>query len=349
MMAGMNSLHIFRAGTHTDVNGNKVTLTEADIAASAAAYDPAKHEAPIVIGHPKLDAPAYGWVQSLSASGPDLEAVPAQVPVAFSEIVTAGAYKKISASFYPPAAPGNPVPGVWYLKHVGFLGATPPAVKGLRQAAFAAGDDGAVEFADWSLRTQASLWRRLRDWIIGEKGQEVADQIIPDYAIDELRDEANRPDPQIEPLPTNQPSSFSETTTVTPEQAAAIQAENDRLKSELTQSRAADAKRDADARHAGNVAFAEAQIAARQLAPKHKDAVVAFLDFAETPAADGGVVSFGEGEEKQPLAAAFKAFVTDLPKVVSFGERATKDRAASADAVNPLVADAQRRNQSNQQ
>lgn len=345
-MAGMNSLHIFRAGTHTDINGRQVTLTAADLAASAAAYDPAKHEAPIVIGHPTLDAPAYGWVNSLAASGGDLNAEPIQVPTAFAEIFNAGAYKKISSSFYPPEAAGNPVPGVWYLKHVGVLGATAPAIKGLRQASFAAGDNSAVEFADWSLHTQASLWRRMRDFLIGEKGQEVADQVIPDYSINELRDEANQPTPPIASALPN--PSFSETATVTPEQAAALQAENNRMKAELAASKDGDAQRAATERHARNVAFAESLIAdpdGAKLLPKHKDAVVAVLNFAETPAADGAAVSFGEGEAKQPLVAAFKAFLADLPPAVSFGEKATKDRAGNSDPVNPLVADANRRNQ----
>ena len=58
---------IFRAGTRRDNNGREVTISAADVAACAAAYDPAKHEAPIVIGHPKTEDPAYGWIKGLSA------------------------------------------------------------------------------------------------------------------------------------------------------------------------------------------------------------------------------------------------------------------------------------------
>ena len=43
-----------------------------------------------------------------------------------------GRFKKRSASFYPPEHPNNPTPGKWHLRHVAFLGAQPPAVKGLR-------------------------------------------------------------------------------------------------------------------------------------------------------------------------------------------------------------------------
>jgi hypothetical protein len=34
--------------------------------------------------------------------------------------------------------PSNPYPDIYYLKHVGFLGAAAPAVKGLKEPAFAA-------------------------------------------------------------------------------------------------------------------------------------------------------------------------------------------------------------------
>jgi hypothetical protein len=354
-MARMNSLHIFRAGTHIDgASGKPVTLTAADIVASAAAYDPIKHEAPIVIGHPDDTAPAYGWAKSLTASGENLNAEPQQVNPAFAELFNAGSYKKISSSFYAPDAANNPVPGVWYLRHIGVLGAVPPAVKGLQQASFSDKAAGVVEFADWSLDTQASLWRRMRDFLIGDKGQEVADQVIPDYAINDLRDAARQSsedDPQNSLLPFNLSPAFSETentvTTLTAAQQAELQADNQRLARELAESRARETQRVTDARHTANVAFAEVQITAGRLAPKDKDTVVAFLNFCETPDAKGGVVSFGEGDAKKPLVDGFKAFLAELPKVVEFQEIAGKGRVDPdiGKNVNPLVADAERRNQ----
>lgn len=141
------SYEIFRAGTRTDANGNTVTITEADLAAAAQAYDPKVHEAPIVVGHPKADAPAYGWVKSLGVQNGVLTADFDQVDEGFADLVKAGRYKKVSASFYPPTSPNNPKPGVWTLRHVGFLGAQPPAVKGLSAISFADGEVY-VEFAE---------------------------------------------------------------------------------------------------------------------------------------------------------------------------------------------------------
>lgn len=141
-------IEVFRAGTHVDSTGNTRTFTPQDVQAMAAAYDPARHEAPLTLGHPDADRPAYGWVKSLSATndGRLLMQVD-RLDQTFAEGVKASRYKKRSASFYPPLAPNNPSPGRWYLRHVGWLGAQPPAVQGLADVNFGTGTiDGAVCF-----------------------------------------------------------------------------------------------------------------------------------------------------------------------------------------------------------
>lgn len=126
-------IRIMRPGVFTSVEGQTVEFGSADLAAAAAAYDPDSDPAPLVIGHPALDAPAYGWVSKLRIEGDHLvaEPDPDRLEPAFAEAVRAGRYRKVSASFYPPRHPANPKPGSFYLKHVGFLGAAAPAVKGL--------------------------------------------------------------------------------------------------------------------------------------------------------------------------------------------------------------------------
>ena len=53
-------IKIFKSGTQTTAAGQTIEFSDADLIACAAAYDPSASEAPIVIGHPKTDAPAYG-------------------------------------------------------------------------------------------------------------------------------------------------------------------------------------------------------------------------------------------------------------------------------------------------
>jgi hypothetical protein len=101
-------LHIFRAGTHTAADGRSLAFSEADLAATARAYDPAKHEAPLVVGHLEHDSPAFGWVRGLESGPSGLSATPDQVTLAFAEAVAQGRYKKISAAFYHPESSANP-------------------------------------------------------------------------------------------------------------------------------------------------------------------------------------------------------------------------------------------------
>ena len=75
-MQAMRRIHSFKAGRQTASNGATIDFTEGDLAATAAAYDPALSEAPIVVGHPSTDGPAYGWVKSFTAQGADLFADP---------------------------------------------------------------------------------------------------------------------------------------------------------------------------------------------------------------------------------------------------------------------------------
>ena len=152
--AAPKSLHIFKPGRWTTIAGEAIEFSEADLAASARAYNPKLHKAPIVVGHPKSDDPAVGWAKSLTANERGLYITPEKVNPAFAESVQAGSYGTISAKFYRPTDAGNPVPGVWYLRHVGFLGAQPPSVKGLEAPEFAEDDGGVcfqegVEFGEW--------------------------------------------------------------------------------------------------------------------------------------------------------------------------------------------------------
>ncbi|MDR2208825.1 MAG: hypothetical protein LBE22_07645 [Azoarcus sp.] len=135
-----NGIEIFRAGRHTDNAGTARDFTDADIHAIAAGYSAAKHEAPIVVGHPELDSPAYGWVDSVRAEsasdGARLVIDARDVEPQFAEMVKTRRFPKRSAAFYAPDHPSNPTPGQWYLRHVGFLGATPPAISGLKPIQF---------------------------------------------------------------------------------------------------------------------------------------------------------------------------------------------------------------------
>lgn len=351
-MGDMKPIQIFKPGKHVAASGDSFNFSESDVAATIAAYDPETHEAPIVVGHPKHDLPAYGWVKSLAFADGALVAEGQQIDPAFAELVDTGRFKKISASFYHPDSPSNPVPGVYYLRHVGFLGAQPPAVKGLRNPEFNEGDETIVTF-DFSEQSYGwtsitGLFRSLREYVIGKDGAEAADRLIPNWQIDQLQRTADEIRDKETALTVPAPA-FNEPTpanitgeSMTPEEIAAIQAENARLKAEagqVTLREATLATLEAAQRRQTNIAFCEQLVANAQLHPGQKDNLVAVLTGLEARPAEAGapaVVEFSEdGKSTQrPLADALKALFSAYPKIVEFGE-AGASRKAKVDMDDP--------------
>lgn len=173
----MKWIEIFSSGTHTSNAGNQITYTDHDLVNMADMYNTqSDHEAPIVIGHPQTDHPAYGWVDKLRVEGNKLLAMFKDVQPEFIDMVKRGLYKKISISHYPNKL----------LKHVGFLGAVPPAVKGLASAKFNSNEEAiefTVDFADeYSKTKQPNLPTNT--------GDPMLDKIIADF-IEWLRSTVN--------------------------------------------------------------------------------------------------------------------------------------------------------------
>ena len=325
----MKSVSIFRPGTHTSAAGATLSFSDSDLDATIRAYDPAKHEAPLVVGHPKDNGPAYGWVRGLSFADGELVADVDQVEPQFAELVAAGRFKKRSASFYSPDSPSNPVPGVYYLRHVGFLGAQPPAVKGLKEVAFSDAEEGVVEFADdaVTLSLLARMMRGLRDTLLGKWGQEETDKALPSYLVEDLEAEARRAREAMTAEPAmpafNEPKPEDNTMTLTPEQLADLQAKAAKAEA-LERENAEFREREAVAARAAKVAGFKSELAelvtAGKVLPTKVDALAEFMCRLD----DGeGVAEFGEAEEGKPATALgfLRGFLKDLPKAVDFTER----------------------------
>lgn len=183
----LDRLEVFKAGSHRAVDGKVYAFSEADVAAIAAAYDPALQCGPIVLGHPKTDDPAWGWVKGLTAEGGTLYAELEKVDPAFSEGVEAGRYRYVSSAFYAPDDAASPKPGAWYLRHVGFLGAQPPAVKGLTPAFSEPPAESLVAFSTAAdADVVKDIFRGLRDWMIEKEGIETADKFLPRWWLDSI-------------------------------------------------------------------------------------------------------------------------------------------------------------------
>jgi hypothetical protein len=290
-------VHVFKAGSHTSAGGGAYSFSDADIKAIALAYNPAKHKAPIVIGHPTLDAPAWGWVDKLTAVGGDLFATESKVDPAFAEMRTAGRYEQRSIALYAPADAGNPTPGAWYLRHVGYLGAMPPAVKGLEQYTFA--DKGAATVA------------------FSEPVTDPVEPITPPAKTQ--NPESTQPVSLHSNLPKELPM------TMTPEQIAALQAKADRAdaaEAEVTTLKAAAVQTAraafAEKRTAEATEFVATHIKRGVLQPALQARVVALL--AQEPAK----VEFSEGGTTVNTDAAqiVRDVLAGAVAPVEFGERA---------------------------
>lgn len=280
-----DGIEIFRPGTHIDDSGTAHSFSEADLAATAKAYDPTIREAPLCVGHPESDKPAYGFVRALQVNTDGRLAMStADVQAAFAEMVRERRFPKRSASFYPPRHPNNPKPGVWYLRHVAFLGAQPPAVAGLRDIQFADDAAGLVNFSE-AQPTE----------------QEPPMPTATKKTAEELQAELDQVNAQI---------------AAANGKASAAEAEAADAKAKLAQF--AEQKR--AERTAGFVSFAEDQVKAAKLRPADKAALVATLEAL----ADAQPVDFAEGGQvkKLPLADWLKERVAGGAPMVQFGEHA---------------------------
>ncbi len=182
---------VFRGGKQVDGDG-KEHDGDAIIDRAVATFNPAEHEPPLVVGHPKDNAPSFGWIEGLKASIKHgvkvLLARSKQVVPEFEDMVKRGLFKKRSASFY---ADGR-------LRHVGFLGATPPAVKGLADIKFKEG--GSImgfEFSEHADPGEALHQKTLELLKNPPKGDHLGRPIGDNFTYRDAFDFAARENPEL--------------------------------------------------------------------------------------------------------------------------------------------------------
>ncbi len=322
-------IEVFKTGMHTDSKGNTREWTEADLDRMIETYDPKDHEAPAVIGHPKEDKPAYGWVEALKRDGKLLLAKFRQCADGFVEAVKTGRYKKRSIAVY---ADGT-------LRHVGFLGAVPPAVKGLADIKFRTGeefqefefDEASFRPIRWALENVAELFRSVRDLLIEKYGTDAAEKALPTWKIESVEVE---------------PPSEGEGTKLAPAVGFSEKKEEEEkmekeLKEKLTaaeEALKASEKKLQEFAEGGKRSDDEILKLKRELALRDVNArldklqaekkitpAMRELGLAEFMAGLGGetVIEFGEGKKSSSAEIAWKVLEA-FPPVVEFGEKAKK-------------------------
>lgn len=306
-----NPIEILRVGSFTDIRDREVLVTASDLAEMAANYDAINEPAPAVVGHPKTDDPAYGWAGKLSVVGDKLVAELAEVEPEFKALVDAGRFKRVSASFYTKADPNSPKPGQYYLKHIGFLGAKAPAVRGLKPVVqLSEGGDDAVtvegDFAEIALSEP-------RDKLPPEKSPSQKEPVV---AVKKTED-----DPDVIALA---------------EREAAISAREtalDQRVADLQTKEAAIALAAAEAREVDAVAFAEGLVERMILPPAQKGRLVFVL---KALGQADSAVCFGEGDDAEPADAAFKALFAGAVPPIALGEFARADKLPKSAITDPV-------------
>ena len=289
-------IEIFHGGEQRDSNG-KTHDGNALIDAAVNTFDAAYYEPPAVIGHPKNDDPAYGLVEALRADRGDggkkvLLAKFKNVQPEFEDMVRSGRFSKRSAAFYPDGR----------LRHVGFLGAMPPAVKGLKNIRFNDDGTGAVTFTfNENKEARGMHFAEMLDFLkFWESAKGKAEPAKPAGDTDKTFSEAD-----LEAAKT-----------------AAAKAAKDQALAEFAEQREKEALATRNAVTAG---FIDGLIKDGKIPPSWKDAgLVAFMQ--ELTEAE---IEFSEGKKQTP-AEWFKSFLTGFGKAPLFSELATKEKAGDS-------------------
>jgi len=300
-------IEIFRTGKHTDAAGNTREWTEDDLDKIVENYDPKSHEAPIVIGHPKDNAPAYGWVESLKREGNVLKAKLKQLIPEFVDMVKKGLFKKRSISLYPDLT----------LRHVGFLGAMPPAVKGLKDIAFQENDKLiTIEFEDQNQNSGDKPMKQGNQQTqnTGQQSMQISETVQQQF--NEFQQQLKQLQQQNEELIKRLENKDKE-----------IKNLKDRVKTMQS-----------NARNAELAQFVDGLIQDGRLLPKDREHVLAFMNALDA----AGEYQFSDGNEtvRTPYVDGFKQFLSGLPKQIYFTNlQASNDNKKHLSPVQKIAAE----------
>lgn len=151
-MPTLRRLHVATTGLKQPMAGKPQMLTHQDIAELAQSYDPALHSckvavddvqtaiqlgAPACLGHidpalvqAKGAMPAFGRVVGAEAAASGLY-LDVELTDKMADWIAEGLYDHVSVSWYDANDSRNPTPGRKHLRHLGWLGAEPSAMKDL--------------------------------------------------------------------------------------------------------------------------------------------------------------------------------------------------------------------------
>lgn len=300
------ALHLAKTGRFTDMHGQDVTLSPDLLAQLAASYDPAIYQAPLVIGHPKTNSPAFGHLAKLELTPDGLFGEPINVDPAFAEAVNSGRYPQRSLSFWPADHPQSPTPGRPYVRHLGVLGAVPPAIPGLLGADLADPAAG-ITTLDFSTASAA-----------------------PSPQPSPTGGEGARGDPSVSTTPAEEPPMSDPDPVALAAQVADLAAQAQALSAReaaLAEREAAAAHQAEGLRRAAVVAFCDTLADEARIRPTDIPALAEIVLRLEQSDPAPCFASASDPEAPAPAAPWLRAWLASLPPLVELSEQATQARA----------------------
>ncbi len=315
-------IEIFEGGKQTDSSGREHDGDDL-IDKAVASFDSGRHEPPLVVGHPVDNSPAFGWVEGVKTTVKNgkkmLLAKFKQVVPEFAALAEQGLYKKRSAAFY---ADGR-------LRHVGFLGGAAPAVKGLADIGFEDSEETVFQFnaLEGAQRKEdvKMTFKEFMEVFKFWKQVEENPELEIGHRTSDIGPRTSAP----------APAGFSEADLEQAKKLAAeeaAKAERKKVEAEFAekslQAQRAQRGRDIDRWYDDNLK------AGKVIPAWDKSGLREFMK-----ALDGEeALTFAEGADQISRLEWFKGFMAGLPKVVEFGEVATREKDITGKAGEKLSA-----------
>ena len=158
--------HVFKTGKHKDSNGNIKVWTTEDLDRICYQFQNIHKNVPICVGHPKTNSPAYGWINEVKRIGDNLYCSFKDVQDEFKTAFKKGLFKNRSISFDKDLN----------IRHLAFLGAQAPAIKGLEEFCFTdfkSDEIKTYEFKDFQDNKEVNVENQNIDELLKAKDDEI--------------------------------------------------------------------------------------------------------------------------------------------------------------------------------
>jgi len=188
-------MELFKAGKQTDSSGHTKEWTKADLDKIVSTFNDGGEDIPATLGHKIKDKPAMAWFKKVWRDGETLFGEMGDIVDEFGVMLKKKMFKNRSIALRSNLS----------LRHIAFLGAEAPAIKGLAGFAFKEEDNDffTIDFAEhedefgsfhsiFAFKAIGRILRNLRDKMIEKDGVEKTDEVIENFDIDQIEEAGNQ-------------------------------------------------------------------------------------------------------------------------------------------------------------